>query len=263
MINTCRSASPSRVHSFFRLLSSAPCLQRNFTTSTAYFENNKEKPKKADKPKKTDEEKDWETYNRPRYVPVDPETHDPIARANAVLKWDFRELWDVLRGKRPDFSFREAAIFPQFCDILIVGGGIMGSVIAYYLKQRLPKALTIVVVEKDPTYVNAASTNSFGAIRTQFSQEVNIRASVFGAQFLRTMKEHLSVYGKSLAYWLPTLNAAVISPPHASWVQKLNELVGSVEQTNTCTVWIPSLRISFFPFLPGRFCGCWNIRKVG
>lgn len=172
-----------RLQSFCNLLSASPCLTRCFATSSIRAKG------KDDKPKKPEQEPE-----RERYVPSDPETADPIQCAIKVLKWDALELWDVLRGKRQNFAHQEAQVFPQFCDILIIGGGIMGSCIAYYLKQRLPKALTIVVVEKDPSYMNAASTNSFGALRTQFSQEANIKASIFGAQFLRTMNEQLSIY---------------------------------------------------------------------
>lgn len=40
---------------------------------------------------------------------------------------------------------------PGHCDVLIIGGGCMGSSIAYWLKQRALEGLKIVVVEKDPT----------------------------------------------------------------------------------------------------------------
>jgi hypothetical protein len=42
-------------------------------------------------------------------------------------------------------------VFPEHCDIAIIGGGAMGSSIAYWLKQRAPNAVTVTVIEKDPT----------------------------------------------------------------------------------------------------------------
>ena len=139
---------------------------------------------------------------RPTYVPDDPETTDPLKRATKVLKYQGLELWDMLRGRSPGAAWREARIFPQFCDTLIVGGGIMGSIVAYYLKEKIPEALNIVVVEKDPTYQHAASTNSMGTIRVQFSQPENVKAALFGAEFLRTMKEKLNLYGRLLVWYL-------------------------------------------------------------
>jgi FAD-dependent oxidoreductase domain-containing protein 1 len=37
------------------------------------------------------------------------------------------------------------------CDVVVIGGGGMGSSIAYWLKKRAREGLNVVVVEKDPT----------------------------------------------------------------------------------------------------------------
>jgi NADPH-dependent 2,4-dienoyl-CoA reductase/sulfur reductase-like enzyme len=42
-------------------------------------------------------------------------------------------------------------VFPEHCDIVIIGGGAIGSSIAYWLKQRAPNAITVTVIEKDPS----------------------------------------------------------------------------------------------------------------
>lgn len=41
--------------------------------------------------------------------------------------------------------------FQSHCDILIIGGGGVGSSIAYWLKKRAFSGLNVVVLEKDPT----------------------------------------------------------------------------------------------------------------
>lgn len=42
-------------------------------------------------------------------------------------------------------------VWPSDCDVLIVGGGIMGSSIAYHLQERALDGLKVVVVEEDST----------------------------------------------------------------------------------------------------------------
>lgn len=70
--------------------------------------------------------------------------------------------------------------------IVIVGGGVMGSSIAYHLASRpdLPN-VQITVVERDPTYARASSSLSASSIREQFSAPINIAMSQFGVSFLR------------------------------------------------------------------------------
>ena len=39
---------------------------------------------------------------------------------------------------------------PRETDVLIVGGGVIGSAVAYWIKERNPKGSNVVVVERDP-----------------------------------------------------------------------------------------------------------------
>ncbi|XP_041808415.1 FAD-dependent oxidoreductase domain-containing protein 1 [Chelmon rostratus] len=84
---------------------------------------------------------------------------------------------------------------PERADIVIVGGGVVGWSIAYWLKQKEKRrgALKVVVVEKDPTYSQASTVLSAGGIRQQFSLPENIHLSLASADFMRNINEHLSV----------------------------------------------------------------------
>ncbi|XP_075459421.1 FAD-dependent oxidoreductase domain-containing protein 1 isoform X3 [Ascaphus truei] len=84
---------------------------------------------------------------------------------------------------------------PERADIVIIGGGVIGWSIAYWLKQKEHRqgALKVVVVERDPTYSRASTVLSAGGIRQQFSRPENIRMSLFSAQFLRNINEHLGI----------------------------------------------------------------------
>ncbi|KQW72408.1 FAD-binding oxidoreductase [Ensifer sp. Root127] len=73
-------------------------------------------------------------------------------------------------------------------SVVIIGGAIVGSSIAYFLRE-LGFSGKISVVESDPTYQQSSTALSAAAIRTQFGTPVNIRMSVFGAHFFRTIKD--------------------------------------------------------------------------
>lgn len=77
-------------------------------------------------------------------------------------------------------------------DIVIIGGGIMGSAAAYYLKLA-DNRLKVAVVEMDPTYSRASTTLSMANARIQFSIEENIRISQFTFDVLETFDKELAV----------------------------------------------------------------------
>ncbi len=70
-------------------------------------------------------------------------------------------------------------------DVVIAGGGVMGSACAYFLHSTPEFRGSILVVEPDPSYRESASTRSASSIRQQFSTPLNIALSAFGMQFLR------------------------------------------------------------------------------
>src|SRR5882724_13203943 len=79
------------------------------------------------------------------------------------------------------------------CDVALIGGGVIGSAIAYFLAGRTDFKGSIVVVEKDPTYETAATPRSAGGVRQQFSTPENVVISQFAAQFYKSIDEHLAV----------------------------------------------------------------------
>ena len=79
-------------------------------------------------------------------------------------------------------------------DVAIVGAGIVGASVAYWL-TRLEPSISVVLVERDPGFARASSALSASSIRQQFSNPVNIRMSQFGRQFLRDMDVALEEKG--------------------------------------------------------------------
>ncbi len=76
-------------------------------------------------------------------------------------------------------------------DVAIIGGGIMGSALAYWLGELDP-TLAVTVIERDPSYARASSALSAASIRQQFTTEVNVRISQHSVAFLREASARLA-----------------------------------------------------------------------
>ena len=76
-------------------------------------------------------------------------------------------------------------------DVVIVGGAIIGSAVAYFLSATDHFRGRVLVIEKDPSYQKCSTTLSLASIRQQFSTPVNIQLSRFGVEFLRSAKQRL------------------------------------------------------------------------
>jgi len=80
-------------------------------------------------------------------------------------------------------------------DVMVIGGGVIGSSIAYHLANDGFDG-RIVVFEKDPTYERASTVLSVGGIRRQFSTEVNIRICQYSLSFYKEFGERLEIDGQ-------------------------------------------------------------------
>ena len=80
-------------------------------------------------------------------------------------------------------------------DVAIIGGGAIGSAVAYFLLSDPAWKGRVTVVERDPSYKRASSALSASSIRQQFSTPENIRMSRFGFEFLSAIGRHLAVDG--------------------------------------------------------------------
>ncbi|HKX10597.1 MAG TPA: FAD-binding oxidoreductase [Stellaceae bacterium] len=82
-------------------------------------------------------------------------------------------------------------------DVVIIGGGAVGSSIAYFLASNADFRGKVTVVERDPTYRYASSALSLSSIRVQFSTPTNMHLSAFGMEFLKEAPQRLAVDGES------------------------------------------------------------------
>jgi FAD-dependent oxidoreductase domain-containing protein 1 len=74
-------------------------------------------------------------------------------------------------------------------DVVIVGGGIVGSATAYFLSVHPAlRGRAIVLVERDPAYSQASTARSAGGLRQQFSTPENIALSQATLGMIRSLQ---------------------------------------------------------------------------
>jgi FAD-dependent oxidoreductase domain-containing protein 1 len=73
-------------------------------------------------------------------------------------------------------------------DVVIVGGGIVGSAVAYFLATEPGFGGRIAIVERDTSYRNGSTGRSAGGLRQQFSTPENIAMSRFTLATIRELK---------------------------------------------------------------------------
>jgi glycine/D-amino acid oxidase-like deaminating enzyme len=74
-------------------------------------------------------------------------------------------------------------------DVVIVGGGIVGSAVAYFLSSDSAfHGRRVVLIEQDASYAQASTARSAGGLRQQFSTPENIAMSQFTLSLIRQIK---------------------------------------------------------------------------
>ncbi len=74
-------------------------------------------------------------------------------------------------------------------DVVIVGGAMYGSSVAWWTAQNPDFDGSILVVERDPTYEFTSTSHTNSCMRQQFSNEVNVKISQFAAEFVKNFKD--------------------------------------------------------------------------
>ncbi len=77
----------------------------------------------------------------------------------------------------------------QTADVVIIGGGIVGSSIAYYLTDA--GCRNVLVIERESAQGKGSTGKSMGGVRAQFSTPVNITMSLYSIPFYAGFDERL------------------------------------------------------------------------
>lgn len=76
-------------------------------------------------------------------------------------------------------------------DVVIVGGAMIGSAIAWFLHQSPEFDGRILVVERDASYGQCSTAHTNSCMRQQFSTEINVRISQFGADYVQNFRDQM------------------------------------------------------------------------
>jgi len=74
-------------------------------------------------------------------------------------------------------------------DVVIVGGAAMGSAAAWFLAANPDFSGSVLVVERDHNYTQSSTALSASCIRHQYSNPVNVKASMFGSEFIWSFRD--------------------------------------------------------------------------
>lgn len=77
----------------------------------------------------------------------------------------------------------------QSADVVIVGGGIVGSSIAYHLTAA--GCRNVLVIERESAQGKGSTGKSMGGVRAQFATAVNIQMSLYSIPFYASFEERL------------------------------------------------------------------------
>jgi glycine/D-amino acid oxidase-like deaminating enzyme len=96
----------------------------------------------------------------------------------------------VCRGRdRQGCAGGDRFVKMQIADVVIIGGGIVGSSIAYHLVAAGCK--DVLVLERETAQGKGSTGKSMGGVRAQFSTPVNIQMSLYSIPFYASFEERL------------------------------------------------------------------------
>lgn len=89
-------------------------------------------------------------------------------------------------------GIKQAAPKQTSYDVVIVGGAMIGSSVAWFLSDNPDFNGSVLVVERDSTYENTSTAHTNSCMRQQFSNEINIQISQFAAKFVKNFRHYMA-----------------------------------------------------------------------
>lgn len=141
-------------------------------------------------------------------------------------------------------------------DVVCIGGAMTGSSAAYFLSENPDFGGSVVVVEPDWTYDFANTTRAQNSIREQFTNELNIRLSRFGMDFMAHFHDNVQVDGESPALNFRGTGYMFIADTEARYEQLERESVDQLAAGAEVEMLRPGQIAERFPYMdPDRLAG--------
>lgn len=101
------------------------------------------------------------------------------------MKKESKIFFEKMSGKEPEVPYES--------DIVIIGGGLVGMMCAYWIKQLNPVAYTVTVIEKDLSLQHTATSVFYEGLRQQYPVQEYATMANFTASFFKDINEHLNI----------------------------------------------------------------------
>lgn len=148
-------------------------------------------------------------------------------------------------------------------DVVLIGGAMMGSSTAWWLTRNPEYKGRVLVVERDPTYEWASTSHTNSCIRQQFSSDINIHISQFGAEFVNGFR---SFMGEDA----PDIPIRSFGYMYLAGTEEMAETLRETAEIQAglgagTRIWEPDEIAAEYPFynLDGIICGCHNTQDEG
>ena len=100
-------------------------------------------------------------------------------------------------------------------DVIIIGGGIVGSSIAYHLTEA--GCRNVLVIERETQQGKGSTGKSMGGVRAQFATPINIRMSLYSIAFFAAFDE---VMGHPAGYRPQGYLFVATTPAHMDYLRQ-------------------------------------------
>jgi sarcosine oxidase subunit beta len=142
----------------------------------------------------------------------------------------------------------------QTAEVVIIGGGIVGSSIAYHLTAAGCK--DVLVVERESAQGKGSTGKSMGGVRAQFSTPINIQMSLYSIPFYASFDERLGHPGgyRPQGYLFCATNDKHLAYLRTNFKKQVEMGLKDVRLVNTEEIrnWFPQLRAD--DIVGGSFC---------
>ncbi len=109
---------------------------------------------------------------------------------------------------------------PSNFDVAIIGGGVIGSSVAYFLMKEAP-AMSVCVIEPDPTYEFASTLRASGGCRVQFTCPENIAMSLYSIGFIKEFEQAMASNARPAPVdWTEGGYLFIVPPAHVANLER-------------------------------------------